>query len=324
MLLSLIALFGGMALLIKGADWLVDGSSNLAKKLGISTLVIGLTIVAFGTSMPELLVNVISATKGNTDIAFGNVVGSNIVNILLVLGVAAIIHPPKIARSTVWAEIPFTFLAGIALLVMTQDRYLDGLTINVLTRTDGIALLLFFAIFLYYMSTMAFKDTENKEGATRDSPIIKTSNLTSGLLILTGIIALYVGGSATVFGATQVAKQFGLSDLLISITIVAIGTSLPELVTSVKAARRKESDLAVGNVVGSSIFNIFGILGVTAVIKPINLPIGATIDLLVMILASSLLFLLMFIGRRHRLGRNEGMLFIVLYILYLMYTVIRG
>jgi cation:H+ antiporter len=312
----------GILLLIKGADYLVEGSSSFAKKLKVPTLVIGLTIVAFGTSMPELIVNIIAALKGSTEVAFGNIIGSNMANILLVLGVVAIIHPIKVERSTIWREIPFALLAVIVLFVVSNYLLIDNIDINSLTRVSGIVMLCFFVIFLYYTFNLA--KNSKKQLDNKELEIQKHSNPKIFLMILGGLVGLYFGGKWVVEGAIFVAQQFGLSEFLISATIIAIGTSLPELVVGVKAARNKDTDLAVGNSVGSNIFNIFWILGVTALVTPVAIPLFINLDIFLLGIASFLLFLFLFIGKKHELERWQGVLFVFLYIAYIVYIVIRG
>lgn len=320
MVVTIVVLVIGLLALIKGADWLVDGASALAKQFGVPTLVIGLTIVAFGTSMPELLVNVVAAMKWNSDIAFGNVMWSNIANILLILWVTGLITTLKVQKDTTWKEIPFALLAMLVLFVLSNTMLLDGTATNILTKSWGVILLLLFAIFLYYVyeSTKKAPDTED------DTPVPSMSYPKMALFIVGGLLGLYFGGTWTVDSAVKIAEYFGLSDFLISTTIIAIGTSLPELVTSVAAARKKSVDLAVGNIIGSNIFNIFWILWVTALIRPIPLPVGANMDLLVGTLATILLFLFMFIGKRHTLQRRQSVLFILLYIVYVVIVIMRG
>lgn len=312
----------GIFLLIKGADYLVDGSSSLAKKFKVPTLVIGLTIVAFGTSMPELIVNILASLKGNGDIAFGNIVGSNIANILLILGITATIKLLKVQHSTTWKEIPFSLLAAIVLLVFASTMFLDKLAISSILRFEGIILLLFFAIFLYYVIELARR---NKSQMKDDKlEIKKLSSLKIFLYILGGLVALYFGGKLVVEGAVALARLFGMSEYFISLTIVAVGTSLPELVTSIIAALKGDSDMAIGNVVGSNIFNIFWILGVSALIAPITIPTFAIIDLLVLLGTTFLLFLFMFIGRKHELERWQGMVFILMYVAYIVHLIMRS
>lgn len=312
----------GIILLIKGADWLVDGSSSLAKKLGVSTIVIGLTIVAFGTSMPELVVNVISAINHNGEIALGNVIGSNIANILLILGISTLISDIKVQKSTTWKEIPFSLLAVIVLIVFSNTIFLDNLEINYVQRFEGIILLLFFVIFIYYV----FELSTNK-GANIDKDEIIVKKHSSGkilLLIVLGLVGLYLGGKWTVEGAIQIARYFGLSEYFIGLTIVAVGTSLPELVTSIIASLKKHNDIVIGNVIGSNIFNIFWILGLTALIYPFAIPANVNFDLIVLLLTTMLLFLFMLIGKKHRLEKWQGIVFLFIYVLYIIFLIKRG
>lgn len=312
----------GIALLIKSADFLVDGASSLADKLGIPTLIIGLTIVAFGTSMPELIVNIFAALEGTTDIAFGNIIGSSLANILLILGLVAIILPIRIQHSTVWKEIPFALLAAVVLFIVANDFVIDKIEIFSLTRIDGIIMLLFFAIFLYYVFETAKANRVNLED--KKIKVKKYKNSVIALLIIVGLIGLTLGGKWTVDGAVFIAQQFGLSQFLISATIIAIGTSLPELMTSFAAIRKKDVDLAVGNIVGSNIFNIFWILGVTAFIAPVAIPNFVNFDMILLIFVTVALFFFMFIGKKHHLDRWQGILFVLLYIAYIIFIIIRG
>lgn len=311
----------GIFLLLKGADYLVDGSSSLAKKFKIPTLVIGLTIVAFGTSMPELVVNLLAALSGKSDIAFGNIVGSNIANILLILGVTALMVPLKVQHSTTWKEIPFSLLAAIAILIFANTLYLDNLTNNTILRSEGLILLLFFGIFLYYVFELTRKGKDNLED--KNIEIKKLSSLKITSYIIGGLIALYFGGKFTVDGAVAIARLLGMSEYFISLTIVAVGTSLPELVTSIIAAKKGDADMAIGNVVGSNIFNIFWILGISSLITPITIPTFASIDLLVLVATTFALFFFMFIGKKHELERWQGIVFVISYVFYIAYLILR-
>ncbi|MDA1337328.1 MAG: calcium/sodium antiporter [bacterium] len=320
MIFTYILFFVGFVALIKGAGLLVDGASSLAKRLGVSTLVIGLTVVAFGTSAPELIVNIFASINGNTDIAIGNILGSNIANILLILGISAAIYPLAIKKGTVWKEIPLAFLAVIALAFMANDAFIDNSSFSALTRIDGFVLLSFFVIFLYYVFGISKAEPAN---AVEIKPHTR-SLLLSFLMIGGGLAALALGGKWIVDGAVVIAASFGVSEALIGLTIVAVGTSLPELATSAVAAYKKDVDIAVGNIVGSSIFNIFWILGLSAMIRP--LPFSQTLmnDVVIAITATFLLFAFLFIGKRHILERWQGICFIALYIAYVAYVIIRG
>ncbi|MBI2148298.1 calcium/sodium antiporter [Candidatus Woesearchaeota archaeon] len=299
--------FVGIFLLIQGAKWLVDGSVILAKKLGVSSLVIGLTVVAFGTSLPELFVNIFAAIKGTTDISFGNIIGSNIANILLILGLSAMFSPIKVKRNTIWKEIPFSFLAALIFFVLAHKNIFDG-TDGMMYRSDGLVFIGFFIIFLYYVFELA-----KREPLGQDKLVVahKHLDLTVLFFIVGGLFALFYGGRWTVQGAVFFAKQVGLSEYIISSTIIAVGTSLPELVTSFIAVRKAESDLAVGNAVGSNIFNIFFIMGLTLIISPAKVP-KVMFDFLTLGIATFSLFLFMFIGKKHQLKKWQGCLFVLL------------
>ncbi len=318
--MTYLLLLVGFVFLIKGAGFLVDGSSSLAKKMNISNLVIGLTIVAFGTSAPELFVNLFASLNGTTDIAIGNIVGSNIANILLILGISAIIYPLKVGKGTVWKEIPLSLLAAGLLLVMANDALIDGVNFNALTRIDGIILIAFFVVFLYYTFGIAGETEDESE----ESSLPVYSGMRSVGLIILGLVGLVIGGQWIVSSAIAIALSMGLSDTLIGLTIVAIGTSLPELATSAVAAYKKNTDIAVGNVVGSNIFNIFWILGLSSIISPLPFASKLNFDLLAMVGASALLFVWMFLGKRHVLERWQGIFFVCTYIVYLAVIILRG
>jgi len=321
MIIDLIMFILGFILVVEGADLLVDGSSSLAKRLGVPPLIIGLTVVAFGTSLPELVVNIFSALKGSTDLALGNVIGSNLANILLILGSTALFVPIAVKGSTVWKEIPFSFLAAIVLLVVANDTILNGHSVSTISRADGIVMLLFFLIFFYYAFELArTKREEIREGAA--IPLRKAEVIF--LMLVGGIIGLYFGGRWIVDGALNLTKQLGLSEFVISTTIIALGTSLPELVTSITAAMKHKPDLAVGNIVGSNIFNIFLILGITSTIKDIALPPWANIDILAVLAVTFLLFLFIFISKERKISRWHGAILFLLYIAYIAYSMIRG
>lgn len=314
-MLVYILLILGFILLIKGADLLVDGASSIAKSFNISPIVIGLTIVAFGTSMPEFIVNVFASATGNTEIAIGNILGSNIANVLLILGVSAVIYPLATKQNTVWKEIPLSLLAAIVLGLMANDSLIDGAVYSSLTKIDGMVLLAFFVIFLYY----TFGISQVTGGA--DEEIKQFSNLKSTLLIIGGVVSLIVGGKWIVDGAVKIAEAFNLSQSLIGLTVVAVGTSLPELATSAIAAYKRQPDIAIGNVVGSNIFNIFGILGFSAIIHPLPFNAGLQADILMTIFAGLILFVFLFVGKRHSLDRWQGGVMILIYIAYIVYSI---
>jgi cation:H+ antiporter len=316
----------GFVFLIKGADFLVDGASSIAKRLKVSDLVIGLTIVAFGTSAPELLVNLFASTEGHADLAIGNILGSNIANILLILGIAAIIFPLDVQRNTVWREIPLCLLAAVILGLMVNDLFLGDRGSLALDRIDGFLLLIFFALFLFYIFQNAKREREYDQKTSAIKPNEKVPDLKFAVFLLAvGLVGVNLGAKWVVDGAVELASILGTSQALIGLTVVAVGTSLPELVTSAAAAFKKNADIAVGNVVGSNIFNIFLILGVSAMIRPLPFSPEMNTDILIMILASSLLFITMFTGRkRNLLERWEGIIFVAIYIFYLGFLIVRG
>lgn len=308
----------GFVLVIKGADLFVSGASSLAKRLHVSDLAIGLTVVAFGTSLPELGVNVAASIRGDAGITIGNILGSNIANILLILGVAGLIFPLAVAKGTIWKEIPLSLLAAVLLGVLANDRVIDGAEFSHLTRIDALVLLCFFAVFLYYTAGMA-RTIEGVQGPPDKGvqPAWKT-----GVLIAIGFVALLVGSTWVVDGAVKLATALGVRQTVVGLTIVAIGTSLPELATSAAAAYRKNAEIAIGNVVGSNIFNIFFILGVSSLIRPIPFEPRANVDIGVAVVASALLFLCMFTGKRRMLDRWEAAIFLGLYTAYVTATVL--
>lgn len=310
MFTDFIFLICGFVILIYGANFLVDGGAALAHRLKVSAMVIGLTIVAFGTSAPELVVNIVSSAGGSSALALGNVLGSNIFNILAILGVTALIAPLGVKKTTTWIEIPLAVFAAVLLLFLVQ-----GEPSGIITRTEGICLLGLFAIFLLYTFALA------KYGGAGDGEEVKIKNLSAGksvLWIILGLIGLVAGGRLLVDGAVSIAQNLGISERIIGLTIVSIGTSLPELATSVIAARKKNTDIAIGNVVGSNLFNTFLILGTSATITPIKTPSGSFMDLFVNIIAAALLFLFIFTGKGRKINRWEGGILLAVYILYLI------
>ncbi len=310
----------GFVLLVKGADLLVDGSSAIAVRFKVSNLVIGLTIVSFGTSLPELVVNLFASAGGNTDLAIANIIGSNIANILLILGVSALIAPLVVTKGTVWKEIPFSLLAVIVLGLLANDVLIDGRMASAITRADGFVFISFLAIFLYYVFGIAQNDRKKDIGAN-EPDLVMSKSVT---YVLLGLVGLILGGQWVVAGAIEIATVFGLSETFIGITAVALGTSLPELVASVIAVRKNNVDLAIGNAVGSNIFNVFWILGISAVIRPLPFNPISNLDLIMVIGATLLLFIVMFIGKKHTLQRWQGGFFIFAYVAYIIAITIRG
>ncbi len=316
-MLTYFLLILGFALLIKGADLLVDGAASLAKKYNISNIAIGLTIVSFGTSSPELIVSVLASINGNTDIAIGNVVGSNIVNILFILGVSAAIYPLVTKSNTIWKEIPMSLLAALMMFVLASDHLIDGNNFSMLSRIDGIVLLSFFIIFIYY--TVGISKVETDDSPEIEIPAL--SSVKSIFFIVLGLAGLVVGGKWIVDGAVHMARSLGINESLIGLTIVAVGTSLPELAASAVAAYKKQTDIAIGNVVGSNIFNIFFILGISSLIKPLPFNQGTAIDVMVACFASILLFAMLFVGKKHTIEKWQGLFMILIYAGYIVFLI---
>jgi cation:H+ antiporter len=317
-MLEYLFLILGFVFLIKGADILVQGASSIARRLKISDLVIGLTVVAFGTSSPELFVNLVASIQGNAGIAIGNILGSNIANILLILGISSIIFPLSVTKGTVWKEIPLSLLAALLLAVLANDHIVDRRGLSELTRIDGLVLLSFFIIFMYYSISIA----KSIEGMSDHVPAKQYGLLKSSLLIIGGLVGLSLGGKWIVDGAVRVASVLGASQSLIGLTIVAVGTSLPELATSAVAAYKRNVEIAVGNVVGSCIFNVFFVLAISSIIKPIPFDTRNNVDVGVMVLANILLFAYMFTGKRRRLDTWEGIVFVVLFAGYIAFLIL--
>lgn len=313
----------GLALLVKGADFLVEGSVSIAKKFGISSLVIGLTVVAFGTSIPELVVSTMASLRGNTELAIGNILGSNISNILLILGIAATIYPVMVKSTTIWKEIPFSLLAVIVLFFMANDMLLDETPLSQLSRSDGFTLAAFFVVFLAYIFSIAKQGGVDKpldHQTIQEKPAWQSTSM-----VLIGLIGLTLGGKWMVESAVVLANFFEVSEAFIGLTIVAVGTSLPELATSVVAAYKKQSDLVIGNIIGSNIFNIFWILGVSAIIRPLHFGDGLNQDILMVVMSTFLLFVFLLRGgEKNQIVRWQGIVFIALYIGYIGYLVSRG
>jgi len=319
-ILPYVLLVIGFVLLIKGADLLVDGASSMARRFHVSDLVIGLTVVAFGTSTPELFVNIIASFRGTTDIAIGNVLGSNICNVFLILGVSSMIYPLSVTKGTVWKEIPLSLLAALLLGILANDHLIDKRDPSALTRVDGLVFLSFFIIFLYY----SFSTAKRIEGMEDHVPSKEYGLGKSLLLVTLGLIGLTLGGKWIVGGAVHLAPRLGMSQSLVGLTIVAVGTSLPELATSAMAAYKKNAEIAVGNVVGSNIFNIFFVLGISSVIKSLPFQTKNHVDIGVVILASIFLFFAMFTGKKRSLDRWEGIIFLALYAGYIIFVIIQG
>ncbi len=317
-LLSCIAVIFWLILLTFGGNVLVDGSVSIAKKFWISQAIIGLTIVAVGTSMPELIVSVLASISWNTEIAIWNVLGSNIANVLLILGVSACISPIVLSRTTRFFDLPIVILTSVMFLILVSDKFLDSASSNMISRIDGIVLLSTAIVYiLYSVKHNNFIPDESEEVEKITSPWKAT------LWIIGGILVLFIGGKILVDGAVNIAKFFWLSQAIIGLTVIAIGTSMPELATSIIAARRWNPDIAIWNVVGSNIMNILVILGTSAIIIPLPFLNNSYTDLMVAIFAPILLILLSFIWTKNSIGRKEGILLMLGYIGYITYLIVN-
>lgn len=315
-------LLTGFAVLIKGADFLVNGSSSLAKKMNVSNLAIGLTVVAFGTSTPELIVSVLAGLEGKNDASFGNIIGSNNFNLMFILGIAGLIYPLTVQRSTIKYEVPLSILAAVVLFVLVNDVILWGASYDnpsiagTLSRLDAFIFLLFFVGFMLYI----VRTMKNNSDLDQDTVKIYSSGL-SIVYIVAGLAMLIGGGKLVVDNAIEIAQSFGMSEKLIGLTILAAGTSLPELVTSCVAAYRKNTDIAIGNVIGSNIFNIFFILGITGLINPMPYSAAMNFDIYVLIASTLVLMIFMFTINTRKLDRWEAFLLLVGYITYTAYLI---
>lgn len=314
MILDIFFIVAGFVFLIKGADWLVGGASGLAKKHNVSDLVIGLTIVAFGTSAPELVVNSIASVDKHSDIVFGNIIGSNNFNLFFILGTVALIFPVTVQRSMIRKEIPFSLV--ITVLVLVLSNAVLGHKENVLSRFEGMALLVLFAAFIYYTFRQSAVDNDVEKIEMKQMTTLKI-----WALIVIGLSLLVAGGRMVVTGAENIALDLGISEKIIALTIVAAGTSLPELVTSVVAASKKNSDIAIGNVIGSNIFNLLFILPVSAVIHPVSYATTFNREMLLLIGGTIIVILYMFAGKRYKVDRWEGALLLGVFLAYTIFLI---
>ena len=305
----------GFVCLIFGANWLVDGASALAKKYKISDLAIGLTIVAFGTSAPELVVNVIGSMNGYSDIVLGNIIGSNNFNLFFILGISGLILPITVQSSTAWKEIPISLLAAILILFFINDFNFSGP--SYLSRLDSLIMLIMFVMFLYYV----FRQMKNDSNIQTDFVQISTFKIWA--LILIGLSGLIIGGQLVVLSSVKIANSLGVSEKIIGLTIVAAGTSLPELVTSIVAATKRNSDIAIGNVIGSNIFNLLFILSISGLIMPIEYNSKFNLDFYILIGGTIFLLTAMITGQRKRLDRWEAGILLVFYFLYTIYLIMK-
>ncbi len=307
LLLLFTILIIGFVMLIKGADFLIDGAVALSRKFRVPEIVIGLTVVAFGTSMPELVVNTFASFKGQGSIVYGNVIGSNIANILLILGITSLIKPITMQKNTVWKEIPYSLIAVIVLFFLSRN--------GTLFRGDAAVLLCFFVgfiIYIFFIAKTGELDAEESEG-------MGTGKMS--LYLILGFVGLMYGGKLVVDSAVKIAQMLQVSEKLISLTIVSIGTSLPELAASVTAARKGNSDMAIGNVVGSNIFNIFLIMGMSGLVKPIAYDFKFDFDFGVLLYATLILILSAFVFKKHVIQRRKGSLMLLSYLVYLVYSI---
>jgi len=312
----------GFALLILGADYFVKGASAISALLRVPPILVGLTIVSLGTSSPEATVSIIAALNGNDDVSLGNVAGSNLFNTLFVLGVTAIIAPLIVKSQTIRKEIPFSFLASITLLVLMADVFLQDFSHNMLTRSDGIILLIIFAVFLYYIFELARKSRNDVEAQPSKIDEKDKNWVKNGAFTLGGLVAIVFGGDLVVKNSTEIALSLGMSEALVGLTIVAVGTSLPELVTSAVAAWKKESEIALGNIIGSNIFNILFVLGASATISPISVNGLLFTDIIILIVFT--VVVLIFALTRMTIGKREGIFLATSYIVYMIYIILRN
>lgn len=313
----------GFVFLIKGADMLVMAASSFARRLHLSEMIIGLTIVSFGTSLPELIVTITASIEGKSDLGLGNVLGSNIANILFILGVAAMVRPLPIQRDTYFIEIPFSLLAAL-LLGFLANTALFGTRSGFISKFDGLVLLYFFALFMVYVFVVTRKNEPiNVENSLNEQPVEMMTKSHAILWFSMGIAGLFIGGRWIVNSASEIALSFGFSEAFIGLTILAIGTSLPELVTSAVAAYRANTAMAVGNAIGSNIFNILWIIGISSVINPIEFRPDSNNDILMIIISTSTLIMAVIVGKRPRISRWEGLIFIVIYIGYIIHLLQR-
>ena len=307
MLINIVLLVMGIVVVLKGADWLTDGAVNIASRFGVSQMVIGLTIVAMGTSMPELCVSMVSALKGTPDLAVGNVVGSNTLNTLLIVGCSALVAPIMVKRSSVRRDIPFAVLASLLMLIFCLDGGID--------RLDATLLFILFAMFMFV--TVKYGKNEGTEAKTTAAPLGKAT-----LLLVVGLVCLILGSNLFVDNASFIASTLGVSDAVIGLTIVAGGTSLPELATSMVSAKKGNSDIAIGNVIGSNVFNILMIIGVTGLVKPMHIKGITSLDLIVML--ASILLLWFFCRTTYKVKRWEGAVLAISYIAYLAWLIAQA
>lgn len=318
--INIILIVVGFVLLIKGADFLVSGASSLAKRFNVSDIAIGLTVVAMGTSAPELVVNIISGSSGHNEVVYGNIIGSNIFNMFLILGLAAVIYPISVQKNALWKEVPYSLLATIVFFVLVNDVMFLGKEQNELSLTDSFILLIMFGLFLLYI----FLNMKNSDEIEEAEDIVIFSNLKTSIMVLAGIGGLSVGGKVIVDNAVELAHHFNVSEKLIGLTILAAGTSLPELATTAVAAFQKKSDLAVGNIVGSNIFNLLLVLALTGLTSaPLVYDSVLNVDVLLIMIGTLMMFVFMFTGGKYKIDRAEGGIYLLGFIGYTFYLFTR-
>lgn len=321
--MTVLVLILGLILVILGAEGVVRGASSLSKKMGISPFVIGLTVVAIGTSAPELAVNLVASFEGVPDLAVGNIVGSNIANLLLILGSVAAFATLRVKYTTTWREIPFALVTIIVFFIVSNDVLFDKSPTDVLSRIDGLVLIVMAAIFTSYTFILA-RGSRNTLGSQKPTQVKTYSMPTSVLLVILGFASLAFGGQMVVEQATNIALSLGMSQLLVGATIVALGTATPEMATALVAIRKREADLAVGNVIGSGVYNIALILGINSVITPVKVNTYAVVDMIILFSATLLFFILLITGKHNQITRRQGILLVMCYFAYMLFIVIRG
>ena len=323
-MIDILLLIAGLALILVGANYLVDGASHVAKKLGMSDFIIGMTIVGIGTSTPEMVVSFASAIKGNADIAVGNVLGSNIFNTLMILGITALFSPIALTSNNIKKDIPFSLLAAFVLCILGCATWLDGAAVNAITRVNGLMLLSLFVVFMAYTIYSGSSQAAMADGSAEQMELSGGKKLPatwiSVLMILGGLCGLVFGGDMFVNAASAIARSLGVSDAVIAVTIVAGGTSLPELASCVVAALKKNTDQALGNVIGSNVSNIFLILGGSATIHPLVMNGVRPLELITLMVSSVLVFLFAFTFKRKSIDRIEGAILVCMYIAFIVLT----
>lgn len=317
-MISTLLLLLGLGLILVGANILTDGASAIAKRMNVSDLVVGLTIVAFGTSAPEMVVSLMSSVNGSAGIALGNVLGSNLFNVLMIVGVTAVIVPISVDHSSLTRGIPFVLMASLALFFVAADVWIDGAETSVITRTEGAVFMLFFAVFMYYTFSLAKKNVDEVTEQTVVMPVWR-----SVVWIVGGLAALVYGGNMFVDAASEIALSLGVSESVVGLTIVSGGTSLPELATSIVAALKKKPDMAVGNVIGSCVFNIFLILGASALVSPLAADSFSLLDFVTLAVSAAMLWIFAFAYRVRTITRIEGSVMVMMYVAYISYLVIQ-